>query len=461
MISGILRAGKAKIIAAAAALLILTSLLDWLLGKNVSLAALYILPVITAAIVLRPAGIVAVAFLCSYLRWQFEASASPAEMILRFIFAVLAYVLSGLVMTVLIRNHNQTVEHLRIIQAEQALRLEAEEQLRLLAASSPAAIVTTDHQGVVLAANSAAESLLGMPEGQTLRGRKIASFLPVLGDALGVNLGSERLRTAVQCQGTRANGEIFQAHIWFSSYATQDGPRLAAIVVDASEEMREREEYGLEELLWGSRIAVAAAAHEVRNFSVPMTALCGDLIRQRPELANDAGVAGLRELLNGLETIGSRELRNPGDTQSELRAVSLQERLAVLRIVIEPVWRDIDGMVEWQLPSDLPDVIADPVGLLQAFLNLAQNSFRSVQEGSRRELHISAHVQSKTLTIRFHDTGPGVAHPEQLFEPFHAGASGNGMGLYVSRFILRSFGGELRYEPVASGACFAVELATA
>jgi len=97
MIAGILRAGKVKIIAAAAALLIFTSLLDWLLGKNVSLAALYILPVITAAIVLRPVGIVAVAFLCSYLRWQFEASASPAEMILRFIFAMLAYVLSGLV----------------------------------------------------------------------------------------------------------------------------------------------------------------------------------------------------------------------------------------------------------------------------------------------------------------------------------------------------------------------------
>ena len=84
-----------------------------------------------------------------------------------------------------------------------------------------------------------------------------------------------------------------------------------------------------------------------------------------------------------------------------------------------------------------------------------------MQESSRRELHVSAHVQAKTLTIRFHDTGPGVEDPEQLFEPFHAGASGNGMGLYVSRFILRSFGGELRHEPVASGACFAVELATA
>jgi len=31
----------------------------------------------------------------------------------------------------------------------------------------------------------------------------------------------------------------------------------------------------------------------------------------------------------------------------------------------------------------------------------------------------------------------------------------------VSRFIVRSYGGELRYEPTAAGACFAVELETA
>ena len=32
------------------------------------------------------------------------------------------------------------------------------------------------------------------------------------------------------------------------------------------------------------------------------------------------------------------------------------------------------------------------------------------------------------------------------------------MGLYVSRVIVRSYGGDLRYEPQAAGSCFAVEL---
>ena len=57
-------------------------------------------------------------------------------------------------MTILVRNHELVVEHLASIEIEQTLRREAEEQLRLLAESSPAAILTTDGKGVVLAGTS-------------------------------------------------------------------------------------------------------------------------------------------------------------------------------------------------------------------------------------------------------------------------------------------------------------------
>ena len=65
---------------------------------------------------------------------------------------------SGCFVTVLVRNHELVIEHLASIQAEQALRREAEEQLRLLAESSPAAILTTDGKGIVLAGNQAADA---------------------------------------------------------------------------------------------------------------------------------------------------------------------------------------------------------------------------------------------------------------------------------------------------------------
>jgi signal transduction histidine kinase len=75
-------------------------------------------------------------------------------------------------------------------------------------------------------------------------------------------------------------------------------------------------------------------------------------------------------------------------------------------------------------------------------------------------LTISSELQNHTVVIRFEDTGVGIASPYGLFKPFQPGANATGLGLYVSRAILRSFGGELNFEPRSQGCCFAVNLAT-
>jgi signal transduction histidine kinase len=48
-----------------------------------------------------------------------------------------------------------------------------------------------------------------------------------------------------------------------------------------------------------------------------------------------------------------------------------------------------------------------------------------------------------------------------LFQPFQKGADSTGLGLYLSRAFVRSFRGDLRYEPTAKGCCFVIELALA
>jgi C4-dicarboxylate-specific signal transduction histidine kinase len=75
-----------------------------------------------------------------------------------------------------------------------------------------------------------------------------------------------------------------------------------------------------------------------------------------------------------------------------------------------------------------------------------------------RKLHISAGLERDLVVVRFRDTGPGVPNPEELFRPFQRGAHSMGLGLYISRAILHSHGGGLRYEPQTAGACFVVEL---
>ena len=71
---------------------------------------------------------------------------------------------------------------------------------------------------------------------------------------------------------------------------------------------------------------------------------------------------------------------------------------------------------------------------------------------------MTASREGSRVVVRFHNNGPGIAEPEHLFQAFQAGAEGSGLGLYVSRAILRSFSGNLSYEPAPEGCCFRVEL---
>ena len=314
----------------------------------------------------------------------------------------------------------------------------------------------------MLVANDAANNLFAIPEGETLVGRGMLDYLPVLSDALKLENAPEAFRTVAQCQGRRANGDIFLAHTWFSLYSAPEGARLAAIVVDSSEEMRDREEQNLRLLHSSNRITAAAVSHELRTLCGAISLASSHLkykqMKEDRMLEQDEDFQGLGHLVRGLAKLANLELRARAGEPGDLEAVPLRRALDDLRIVIESEWQGIDGVVRWCLPEKLPLVLADPHGLLQAFLNLAQNSHRAVQEGSVRELDIAVSVQEGKALIRFHDSGPGIAFPERLFQPFQHAADGTGLGLYVSRAVVRSYGGELRFESQARGTCFVIEL---
>jgi signal transduction histidine kinase len=219
--------------------------------------------------------------------------------------------------------------------------------------------------------------------------------------------------------------------------------------------MRDREEQNLKQLMKYNRIAASGVSHEVRNLCGTISLLSVNL-RDKHQLAGDEDYEGLLTLVKGLERIASFDLHSR--VQDAVEAVDLKKVLDHLRIMIEPYWEEMDGAIGWELPETIPAVVADPYGLLQVFLNLAQNSARAVSEEAVRELAITALAGEQRVLVVFQDSGPGVEVPERLFQPFQAGADGTGLGLYISRAIVRSYGGDLRYDPSAHGCCFVVEL---
>jgi len=254
-----------------------------------------------------------------------------------------------------------------------------------------------------------------------------------------------------------SNGETFLAGIWFSTYTSISGPRLAAIVVDLSEDLRSREDLSLDHLLKNSRILMSAVAHEVRNLCSAVLVVQKNLSRLS-ELQHNEYLQALSMLIHSLEKISAMELQ-VSPTQNA-GAVELTSVLDELRVLIESAYHESEMEIDWQIQDPLPRVWADRYGLVQVFLNLARNSQRAMQCSETKRLCVSASDEGSTVVIRFADTGIGISSPGNLFRPFQRGADSSGLGLYVSRAIMHSFGGELLYERRSRGCCFAVVLSS-
>jgi two-component system sensor kinase FixL len=259
----------------------------------------------------------------------------------------------------------------------------------------------------------------------------------------------------MQSRGYRSDGETFLAEICFSTYRTNSGARLAALILDASEELRTREESSLHQMLAGSRIAVAAVSHEIRNVCGAISVVHQNLLRSQL-LGENKDFEALGNLVIALEKIASVDLLQYPDQKSE---VDLLAVLDDLKIVITPALIEDEINPIWNLDPTLTAVWADRTNLLQTFLNLTTNSIRALKtSGAPRTLSITARRTGHLVAIELIDNAGGVPHPEELFRPFQPGAHATGLGLYLSRAFARSFGGDLQYTPIPGHASFTVTL---
>ncbi len=460
------------VLAESIALLALVAVLDWWVNDTIPLGWLYLVPMTLAATALERTALLAMAALCVTLAELFDGYpwdwifSLPRDVLYFSAFAGAALFVHGM-----LRNRRAAAEQMRLLRATMAARHDAEEQLRVLVEHSPVAVFTANADGAVLLANEAADRLFALEPGG-LTGRSFGPFLPPLLDLPARRTGSEHYSTAMQCRGHRENGEIFQADVWFSTYGTSTGPRLAVFVADSSEDLRDREETSLQQLLSGSRILVGAVSHEVRNVCGAI-AVVHENLRRTPALAAGLGSSkdfeALGTLVLALERIASVELRGVANRRT---AVELAALLEEVQIVIAPSLREQEIALHWDVPSALPAVWADRQSLLQVLLNLVKNSEQALEPvpdasdpGPPRSIGVHARASGGRVFITVTDTGPGVLHPEFLFRPFQQEARVSGLGLYLSRAMMRSFSGDLRYLPAElpteTGARFLVDLAEA
>jgi signal transduction histidine kinase len=112
------------------------------------------------------------------------------------------------------------------------------------------------------------------------------------------------------------------------------------------------------------------------------------------------------------------------------------------------------GHVQLEAQSPPPDalVLADAARIQLVLANLVSNAIRHTPSGGR--VAVAARQGRDAVTFEVRDTGEGIPaqHLDRIFERFYrvpgARSGATGLGLYLSREIVRAHGGEMGVESV-------------
>ena len=110
-----------------------------------------------------------------------------------------------------------------------------------------------------------------------------------------------------------------------------------------------------------------------------------------------------------------------------------------------------DGIaVEFGASDDLPPVACDPDMLRQVLANLLENAVKYSPHGGRVHVSLEPHEGRVLFAVRDEGLGIPLREQERIFEKFFRldpnlarGVGGTGLGLYISRELVRRMGGRI------------------
>jgi signal transduction histidine kinase len=207
-------------------------------------------------------------------------------------------------------------------------------------------------------------------------------------------------------------------------------------------------------------------AHEIRNplssLGIHFQLLEEDLASLAPQTRQQ--LTSRMEIIHGelhrLEGIVERFLRLAGPEGVDLEPVEIGKILAHVCELLRPEAAAREIEITMRVEGSLPRVLADPVRLTQALLNVLINAMQAIERKGR--VDVIAAVADGQVCVLVSDNGPGVP-PDKLasiFDPyFTTKAEGSGLGLWIAQQIIVAHGGTLLAQNgPAGGAVLAMRL---
>ena len=192
---------------------------------------------------------------------------------------------------------------------------------------------------------------------------------------------------------------------------------------------------------------VAGAAHEINN---PLAAILG----YSELLATQSSLHG--EQASMAQKIG-QQARRTRDLVADLLSFSQQnpsEKLltdvgALVQRALQMHDVPIRGRnirVESIVEPGLPRIWGNSNQLLQTFLHITENAIDALSEVGGGALLVTARHVGNEVVIEFSDSGPGMAAPERVFDPFYTTkpvGKGTGLGLSASYGVMQDHQGHI------------------
>jgi PAS domain S-box-containing protein len=324
-------------------------------------------------------------------------------------------------------------------------------------------VFLVDRDGVIRLWNPAAEAITGLradaisdrPAAEAIPGwPTVAARIPVARRPGEIDDESSAETVPLEVEGRE---------IWLSIAGVTQPDGIVYAFRDVTRERR------LEEL---RAQFVATISHELRT---PLASLHGaavTLVERENELSGET-----REELLDMIAAQSKRL---ADLVEEILLTS-QLDSGYFRVVTEPfeaeelVWGVAsaarmrigdDTTIDVSIPAVLPKVAGDPERTRQVLANLVDNAIKYSPHGGRIELGVEAGDGWARFTVRDEGLGIPLGEQKRIFEKFYRldpdhrrGIGGSGLGLYISRELVRTMNGRIWVDSdQGKGATFTFEL---
>ncbi len=341
---------------------------------------------------------------------------------------------------------------------------EARRYLAAIVASSEDPIISKDLTGRILSWNAAAERLFGY-RAEEVVGRSIELLMPP-DRAEDYRAVIERIARGERVQHyetmrRRKDGTLVEVALTVSPVRDEAGRIVAASKIardlTAWREM-ERERQRTRELLMGT------LGHDLRNPLNSITASLFFLRRHAPE--------GVQHVVDRMTSSTERMTRMIGQLLDFTRArlgggIPLEKTEgdlgAICNAIVEELGAQYPNRLRLSADGEFPGDW-DPDRLSQVFSNLIVNA---IDYGSPEEpVTITMSRANGSARVAVRNRGEGIPENERmiLFEPFRRGtdskrgARGLGLGLYITREIVRSHGGAIDVQTPPGEVVFTVTL---